>query len=104
MLAPPDRNITIDLDGSARTWLANRGYEPAYGARPLKWVIQKFVQDPLAEAILAGRAKDGEIVSTPLTLTLLKGRGFSLCSDFQNPIQTLAVDYVTTPITGDAVS
>jgi ATP-dependent Clp protease ATP-binding subunit ClpB len=58
-----DRNITIDLDDSARTWLANRGYEPAYGARPLKRVIQKFVQDPLAEAILAGRVKDGEIVS-----------------------------------------
>ena len=58
-----DRNITIDLDDTARTWLANRGYEPAYGARPLKRVIQKFVQDPLAEAILAGRVKDGEIVS-----------------------------------------
>lgn len=58
-----DRNITIDLDDSARTWLANRGYEPAYGARPLKRVIQKFVQDPLAEAILSGRVKDGEIVS-----------------------------------------
>ncbi len=58
-----DRKITIDLDDQARTWLANRGYEPAYGARPLKRVIQKFVQDPLAEAILAGRVKDGEIVS-----------------------------------------
>jgi ATP-dependent Clp protease ATP-binding subunit ClpB len=58
-----DRKITIDLDDSARTWLANRGYEPAYGARPLKRVIQKHVQDPLAEAILAGRVKDGEIVS-----------------------------------------
>ena len=58
-----DRKITIDLDDTARTWLANRGYEPAYGARPLKRVIQKFVQDPLAEAILAGRVKDGEIVS-----------------------------------------
>jgi ATP-dependent Clp protease ATP-binding subunit ClpB len=58
-----DRKITIDLDDSARTWLANRGYEPAYGARPLKRVIQKYVQDPLAEAILAGRVKDGEIVS-----------------------------------------
>ncbi|MFN3745387.1 MAG: ATP-dependent chaperone ClpB [Hyphomicrobiaceae bacterium] len=58
-----DRNITIDLDEQARTWLANRGYDPAYGARPLKRVIQKFVQDPLAEAILAGRVKDGEIVS-----------------------------------------
>ncbi|MEO8651609.1 MAG: ATP-dependent chaperone ClpB [Hyphomicrobiaceae bacterium] len=58
-----DRKITLDLDDSARTWLANRGYEPAYGARPLKRVIQKYVQDPLAEAILAGRVKDGELVS-----------------------------------------
>ena len=58
-----DRKITLDLDEQARTWLANRGYEPAYGARPLKRVIQKYVQDPLAEAILAGRVKDGEIVS-----------------------------------------
>jgi ATP-dependent Clp protease ATP-binding subunit ClpB len=58
-----DRKITLDLDDQARTWLANRGYEPAYGARPLKRVIQKYVQDPLAEAILAGRVKDGELVS-----------------------------------------
>jgi ATP-dependent Clp protease ATP-binding subunit ClpB len=58
-----DRNITIDLDDQARDWLANRGYDPAYGARPLKRVIQKHVQDPLAEAILAGRVKDGEMVS-----------------------------------------
>jgi ATP-dependent Clp protease ATP-binding subunit ClpB len=58
-----DRKITLDLDEQARQWLANRGYEPAYGARPLKRVIQKHVQDPLAEAILAGRVKDGEIVS-----------------------------------------
>ena len=43
-------------------WLANRGYDPAYGARPLKRVIQKHVQDPLAEAILAGRIKDGDVV------------------------------------------
>ncbi len=57
-----DRKITLELDGAARTWLANRGYEPAYGARPLKRVIQKHVQDPLAEEILAGRIKDGETV------------------------------------------
>ena len=44
------------------TWLANRGYDPAYGARPLKRVIQRHVQDPLAEQILAGRIKDGDTV------------------------------------------
>ncbi len=57
-----DRKITIDLDDAARTWLANRGYDPAYGARPLKRVIQKQVQDPLAEQILAGGVKDGDTV------------------------------------------
>ncbi len=57
-----DRKITIDLDDAARTWLANQGYDPAYGARPLKRVIQRNVQDNLAEAILAGRIKDGDTV------------------------------------------
>ncbi len=58
-----DRKITLVLDDQARTWLANRGYEPAYGARPLKRVIQKSVQDALAELILAGRIKDGDTVT-----------------------------------------
>lgn len=57
-----DRKITIELDETARTWLANRGYDPAYGARPLKRVIQRHVQDPLAEQILAGAVKDGDTV------------------------------------------
>ena len=46
----------------ARSWLAEQGYDPVYGARPLKRVIQKNVQDPLAELILAGKVKDGERV------------------------------------------
>jgi ATP-dependent Clp protease ATP-binding subunit ClpB len=58
-----DRKITIALDPKAREWLADKGYEPAYGARPLKRVIQKAVQDPLAELILSGKIKDGEKVS-----------------------------------------
>jgi ATP-dependent Clp protease ATP-binding subunit ClpB len=57
-----DRKITITLDDAARTWLANRGYDAAYGARPLKRVIQRHVQDPLAEQILAGGVKDGDAV------------------------------------------
>ena len=48
---------------SAREWLAEKGWDPAYGARPLKRVIQKAVQDPLAEMILAGTIKDGEKVA-----------------------------------------
>jgi ATP-dependent chaperone ClpB len=57
-----DRKITLALDDAAREWLATKGYDPAYGARPLKRVIQKNVQDPLAEMILAGKVKDGETV------------------------------------------
>jgi ATP-dependent Clp protease ATP-binding subunit ClpB len=57
-----DRKITLELDESARTWLANRGYDPAYGARPLKRVIQRYVQDPLAEQILSGGIKDGDTI------------------------------------------
>jgi len=57
-----DRKIVIALDAKAREWLADKGYDAAYGARPLKRVIQKSVQDPLAELILSGRIKDGEKV------------------------------------------
>jgi ATP-dependent Clp protease ATP-binding subunit ClpB len=57
-----DRKIEIALDASAREWLAEKGYDPAYGARPLKRVIQKHVQDPLAGLILAGKVKDGESI------------------------------------------
>lgn len=57
-----DRKITLDLDEDARIWLANKGYDPAYGARPLKRVIQKSVQDRLAEMILGGEVPDGSTV------------------------------------------
>ncbi len=57
-----DRKLKLELDNSARTWLANRGYDPVYGARPLKRVIQKSVQDPLAERILSGRVRDGDTI------------------------------------------
>jgi ATP-dependent Clp protease ATP-binding subunit ClpB len=57
-----ERKITLELDEPARAWLANLGYDPAYGARPLKRVIQKHVQDPLAQRILAGTVKDGATV------------------------------------------
>ncbi|MGE3148971.1 MAG: ATP-dependent chaperone ClpB [Pseudorhodoplanes sp.] len=57
-----DRKITVQLDSKAREWLADKGYDPAYGARPLKRVIQKSLQDPLAELILSGKIKDGDAV------------------------------------------
>jgi ATP-dependent Clp protease ATP-binding subunit ClpB len=61
-----ERKIVLTLEPEARAWLAEKGYDPAYGARPLKRVIQKNVQDPLAEAILAGEIKDGETVPVRL--------------------------------------
>ena len=54
-----DRKITLDLKDDAVEWLAERGYDPAYGARPLKRVIQRELQDPLAEKLLAGEIADG---------------------------------------------
>jgi ATP-dependent Clp protease ATP-binding subunit ClpB len=53
-----DRKIELSLDSKARDWLAGKGWDPAYGARPLKRVIQRYVQDPLAEMILAGDVRD----------------------------------------------
>ena len=57
------RKITLDLDAAARKWLADEGYDPVFGARPLKRVIQRTVQDPLAEMLLAGDVKDGDTVT-----------------------------------------
>ena len=61
-----DRKIVLELSSEARQWLADKGYDPAYGARPLKRAIQKSVQDPLAELLLSGRIHDGETV--PVTV------------------------------------
>ncbi|HUC72713.1 MAG TPA: ATP-dependent chaperone ClpB [Stellaceae bacterium] len=57
-----DRKITIELDSAAMAWLANAGYDPVYGARPLKRVIQRELQNPLAQSILEGRIPDGSMV------------------------------------------
>jgi ATP-dependent Clp protease ATP-binding subunit ClpB len=59
------RKITLELDAGARTWLADKGYDPVYGARPLKRVIQRYLQDPLAQMLLAGEVLDG--ASVPVT-------------------------------------
>ena len=65
-----DRKITLALDAKARQWLAEKGYDPTYGARPLKRVIQKWVQDPLAQMLLAGEIRDGGHVK----LSVSRGR------------------------------
>jgi ATP-dependent Clp protease ATP-binding subunit ClpB len=57
-----DRKIRLDLTDAARAWLGRVGYDPVYGARPLKRAVQKYLQDPLADEILAGRIHDGSTV------------------------------------------
>ncbi len=68
-----DRKITLSLDDKARRWLSDAGYDPVYGARPLKRVIQKELQDQMADMLLAGRISDGEtleVSATPAGLTI----------------------------------
>ena len=57
-----DRKIRIELSDGARTWLGRVGYDPVYGARPLKRAVQKYLQDPLADKILSGEIADGSVV------------------------------------------
>jgi ATP-dependent Clp protease ATP-binding subunit ClpB len=58
-----DRKVTLDLTEAARAWLGRVGYDPVYGARPLKRAVQRHLQDPLAEMILRGEVKDGATVA-----------------------------------------
>ncbi|MDE1915743.1 MAG: ATP-dependent chaperone ClpB [Sphingomonadales bacterium] len=58
-----DRKITLELSDGAKRWLGRVGYDPVYGARPLKRAVQKYLQDPLAEKLLAGEVPDGSTVS-----------------------------------------
>jgi len=57
-----DRKIVLKIDDTAKSWLANTGYDPVYGARPLKRVIQRHLQNPLATMLLSGAIKDGDTV------------------------------------------
>ncbi|MCR6632977.1 MAG: AAA family ATPase [Magnetospirillum sp.] len=76
-----DRKITLELDQAAREWLGEKGYDPVYGARPLKRVIQRTLQNPLASLILEGRINDGD------TVTVSAGEGGLLING-----QPVAVD------------
>jgi ATP-dependent Clp protease ATP-binding subunit ClpB len=57
-----DKKLSINLNADARQWLADKGYDPSYGARPLKRVIQKYVQDPIAELVLSGNLNEGSVL------------------------------------------
>jgi ATP-dependent Clp protease ATP-binding subunit ClpB len=58
-----DRRITLTVTDEAREWLADRGYDPAYGARPLRRLVQREIGDRLARALLAGEVRDGSTVT-----------------------------------------
>jgi ATP-dependent Clp protease ATP-binding subunit ClpB len=80
-----DRKIEIEISDAARNWLAEKGYDPAYGARPLKRVIQKNLQDPLAEELLAGRIKDGDTVKVGVKGGLLTFNGLPIGGKAADP-------------------
>jgi ATP-dependent Clp protease ATP-binding subunit ClpB len=78
-----DRKIAIGLDDKARHWLGNAGYDPVYGARPLKRVIQRRLQDPLAQLILEGKVADGDTVTVSASKTglTIDGKEFASSTD-----------------------
>jgi ATP-dependent Clp protease ATP-binding subunit ClpB len=78
-----DRKIDIELDARSREWLANAGYDPVYGARPLKRVIQRRLQDPLAQLLLEGKIADGAKVkvSTGKSGLAIDGQEFAAPDD-----------------------
>jgi ATP-dependent Clp protease ATP-binding subunit ClpB len=85
-----ERKIVLTLDAAARDWLAGKGWDPAYGARPLKRVIQRSVQDPLAEMILAGDVRDGDQVAISANGNVLTFNG--------KPAQTAEIAQFETPM------
>jgi ATP-dependent Clp protease ATP-binding subunit ClpB len=75
-----DRKIELALTGKAKAWLGRVGYDPVYGARPLKRAIQRYLQDPLADKLLRGDIPDGATVNIEegdgdLKLTLARQAG-----------------------------
>jgi ATP-dependent Clp protease ATP-binding subunit ClpB len=78
-----DRKIAVTLDDKARAWLGNAGYDPVYGARPLKRVIQRRLQDPLAQLILEGRIGEGATVKVSASKTglIINGKEFAAGAD-----------------------
>ena len=85
-----DRKITLTLDAAARDWLAAKGWDPAYGARPLKRVIQRNLQDPLAEMILAGEVADGDrvVISSEGNVLTFNGKAAQTAeiAQFETPV------------------
>jgi ATP-dependent Clp protease ATP-binding subunit ClpB len=76
-----DRGINIEVDRKAKEWLANAGYDPVYGARPLKRVVQRSLQNPLAQLILEGKIGDGETVKVSANAKGLVINGQSIAAE-----------------------
>jgi ATP-dependent Clp protease ATP-binding subunit ClpB len=86
-----DRKIVVTLDEKARHWLGNAGYDPVYGARPLKRVIQRRLQDPLAQLILEGRIGDGDTVTVSASKTGLTVNGQEFAANADELVDTAPV-------------
>ncbi|MGZ5935159.1 MAG: ATP-dependent chaperone ClpB [Rhizomicrobium sp.] len=93
-----DRKIEITLDAKARAWLADAGYDPVYGARPLKRVIQRRLQDPLAQMLLEGKILDGSKVKVTVGKKGLTINGVEFASSDDDDL-----DVEHTPQTSRAV-
>jgi ATP-dependent Clp protease ATP-binding subunit ClpB len=61
-----ERRLVLEVSAAARDWLASNGYDPVYGARPLRRLVQSAIGDPLAKALLAGDIRDGDRVAVDL--------------------------------------
>jgi ATP-dependent Clp protease ATP-binding subunit ClpB len=83
-----DRRLTLAVTPEARTWLAERGYDPVFGARPLRRLIQSEIQDRLAMAILAGGVHDGDVVRVDVAAD---GSGLTLVSEGSSPVPEASV-------------
>ena len=92
-----DRKIGLSLDAKARQWLAEKGYDPTYGARPLKRVIQKWVQDPLAQMLLAGEIGDGSTIKLSASQGRLTINGKEIGGEAMRPPRSQASSVVQFP-------
>ena len=84
LIRDADRKVELKVDSKALQWLANRGYDPVYGARPLKRVIQRSLQNPLATLLLEGKVKEGDTVEVSVSggeLTVAGERVLSEAAD-----------------------
>ncbi len=87
-----DRKIRLDLTDGARAWLGRVGYDPVYGARPLKRAVQKYLQDPLADKILSGEVADGSVIRVD------EGEGTAgVDAAFRKPLKSGGVNSASKP-------